>query len=67
MPELNTVGHSVLRLDGRDKVTGGAKFVTDLTLTRLLYGKIDLLLLVLVELGLRLWIAGGGRIFSCVN
>lgn len=40
MLELNTVGRSVARLDSRDKVTGGAKFVTDLTRPRLLYGKI---------------------------
>ncbi|MEE8448367.1 MAG: xanthine dehydrogenase family protein molybdopterin-binding subunit, partial [Thermodesulfobacteriota bacterium] len=40
MPELSMVGRSVVRLDSRDKVTGGAKFVTDLSLPRLLCGKI---------------------------
>src|SRR5437773_10854771 len=34
------VGHSVPRVDGVDKVTGKAKFVGDITVPGMLYGKI---------------------------
>jgi len=37
---LKYVGHSVPRVDGVDKVTGKAKFVGDITVPGMLYGKI---------------------------
>ena len=38
--QLKYVGHSVPRVDGVDKVTGKAKFVGDITVPGMLYGKI---------------------------
>ena len=38
--QLKYVGHSVARVDGFDKVTGAAKFVGDITVPGMLYGKI---------------------------
>jgi CO/xanthine dehydrogenase Mo-binding subunit len=38
--ELKYVGHNVARVDGVEKVTGKAKFVGDITLPGMLYGKI---------------------------
>ncbi|HSQ12798.1 MAG TPA: molybdopterin cofactor-binding domain-containing protein, partial [Candidatus Deferrimicrobium sp.] len=38
--QLKYVGHSVARVDGIDKVTGKAKFVGDITVPGMLYGKI---------------------------
>ena len=38
--QLKYVGHSVARVDGVDKVTGKAKFVGDIAVPRMLYGKI---------------------------
>ncbi len=38
--QLKYVGHSVARVDGFDKVTGTAKFVGDITVPGMLYGKI---------------------------
>ncbi len=38
--EFQYVGRSVARVDGIDKVTGKAKFVGDLTVPGMLYGKI---------------------------
>ncbi len=38
--EFKYVGHSVARVDGFEKVTGQAKFVGDLTVPGMLYGKI---------------------------
>ncbi|HUF43594.1 MAG TPA: xanthine dehydrogenase family protein molybdopterin-binding subunit [Verrucomicrobiae bacterium] len=38
--EFKYVGHSVARVDGIDKVTGKAKFVGDITVPGMLYGKI---------------------------
>ncbi|MGZ8424265.1 MAG: xanthine dehydrogenase family protein molybdopterin-binding subunit [Candidatus Binatia bacterium] len=38
--EFKFVGHSVKRVDGVEKVTGAAKFVGDITVPGMLYGKI---------------------------
>jgi CO/xanthine dehydrogenase Mo-binding subunit len=38
--QLKYVGHNVARVDGVDKVTGKAKFVGDITVPGMLYGKI---------------------------
>ena len=38
--ELKYVGHSVPRVDGVEKVTGKAKFVGDIAVPGMLYGKI---------------------------
>ena len=38
--EFKYVGHSVARVDGLEKVTGKAKFVGDLAVPGMLYGKI---------------------------
>jgi CO/xanthine dehydrogenase Mo-binding subunit len=38
--EFKYVGHSVVRVDGIDKVTGKAKFVGDISIPGMLYGKI---------------------------
>ena len=38
--EFKYVGHSVKRVDGVEKVTGAAKFVGDITVPGMLYGKI---------------------------
>ncbi|MBM2832195.1 MAG: xanthine dehydrogenase [Dehalococcoidia bacterium] len=40
MDELSTVGKSVPRVDGMEKVTGTAKFTNDFALPRMLYGKV---------------------------
>ena len=39
-PQLKYVGRSVVRVDGVEKVTGKAKFVGDITVPGMLYGKI---------------------------
>ena len=39
-PQLKYVGHSVARVDGVEKVTGKAKFVGDIVVPGMLYGKI---------------------------
>ncbi len=39
-PQLKYVGHSVPRVDGIEKVTGQAKFVGDIVVPGMLYGKI---------------------------
>ena len=38
--EFKFVGHNVKRVDGVEKVTGAAKFVGDITVPGMLYGKI---------------------------
>jgi CO/xanthine dehydrogenase Mo-binding subunit len=38
--EFKYIGHSVKRVDGVEKVTGAAKFVGDITIPGMLYGKI---------------------------
>ncbi|MCL5961118.1 MAG: hypothetical protein M1358_17730, partial [Chloroflexi bacterium] len=40
MSELTVVGQSVKRLDSFEKVTGKAKYVMDMKLPAMLYGKI---------------------------
>jgi CO/xanthine dehydrogenase Mo-binding subunit len=39
-PEFKYIGRNVARVDGIDKVTGKAKFVGDITVPGMLYGKI---------------------------
>ena len=39
-PQLKYVGRNVPRVDGVEKVTGKAKFVGDITVPGMLYGKI---------------------------
>ena len=38
--EFKFVGHNVKRVDGVEKVTGAARFIGDITVPGMLYGKI---------------------------